>query len=151
MASKFAALQVSEAPVRMTIISPNTGDPVIRTDTNQEAWIELLPADGEFGAQIDRRIQDKILRRRVPRMSSKDIDNNVLEKLGHLTKAWSLAAPDGSPIDIQCTPENATELYTDVRWLRLQVSSFVNDLGNFQPTPSENSSTTPNGSSSSAA
>jgi hypothetical protein len=133
----------------MTLISPNTGDPIIRKDTNEEAWIELLPSDSEFGAQIDRRIQDKIMRRRVPRMSTKDLDNNILDKLGQLTKSWSLAAPDGSPIEIPCTPENATELYTDVRWLRLQVSAFVNDLGNFQPTLSENSSTTPNGSSSS--
>ena len=47
--------------------------------------------------------------------------------------------------------ENAMALYSDVQWLRDQVSNFVNDLGNFRPTLSENSSTTLSMTSDSAA
>lgn len=135
MASKFSGLSTSDAPGRMMIINPVTGDPLILKDTGEECWIELYPAQSKRGSEIDRELTTKVLRKRVQRMSAKDIDENVVAKLGMLTTGWSLALLNGEPLAVECTPENATELYTDVRWLRDQVSAYVNDLGNFQPTP----------------
>jgi hypothetical protein len=149
--NKFAGLAGPEAPARMTVISPWDPDPIVRNDTGEECWIELYPSLSEVGRQVDRKLLDKNLRRRAQRMSARDIEANVVEKLAGLTKAWSLAMPDGTPIDEPCTAENAIAIYTDVQWLRDQVSTFVNDLGNFRPTPSQTSSTTPSGISDSAA
>jgi hypothetical protein len=149
--SKFAGLQISEQPARMIVMSPWEPEPIVRKDTGEECWIDLHPSQSTIGRAIDRRLLDKTLRRRTQRAGAKDIEQNVIEKLAHLTKAWSLAMPDGTPIDEPCTPENALALYTDVQWLRDQVSNFVNDLGNFRPTPSENSSTSLSMNSDSAA
>ena len=134
MASKFSGLSTSDAPGRMTVINPVTNDPLVRADTNEECWIEAYPAQSRRGSEIDRELTTKVLRKRVQRMSAKDIDDNVIQKLGMLTTGWSLALLNGEPLGVECTPENAVELYTDVRWLRDQVSAWVNDLGNFQPT-----------------
>jgi hypothetical protein len=149
--NKFAGLAVPETPARMTVISPWDPDPIVRSDTGEECWIELYPSQSEVGRLVDRKLLDKNLRRRVQRMSAKDIEANVVEKLAGLTKAWCLAMPDGTPIDEPCTPENALAIYSDVQWLRDQVSTFVNDLGNWRPTLSQTSSTTPSGTSDSAA
>jgi len=148
---KFAGLQISEAPARMTLMNPWDPEPIVRRDTGEECWIELHPSQSDTGRAVDRKLLDKTLRRRVQRAAAKDIEANVIEKLAHLTKAWSLAMPDGTPINEPCTPENAMALYSDVQWLRDQVSNFVNDLGNFRPTLSENSSTTLSMTSDSAA
>jgi hypothetical protein len=154
MALKDLARQmVSEAPARMTLYGPN-GEPIVRNvsnGTSEECWIELYPSQSEVGRAIDRRLLDKALRRRTTRASARDVEQNVLEKLVHLTKAWSIAMPDGTPIDEPCTPDNVMVIYSGVQWVRDQVSNFVNDLGNFQATPLGNSSTSPNMSSDSAA
>ncbi len=136
MAGKFSGLATSDAPGRMTVIHPVTNDPLTLNSTGEECWIEAYPSQSKRGSEIDRELTTKVLRKRVQRMSAKDIDENVVAKLGMLTTGWKLALLNGEPLDVECTPENATELYTDVRWLRDQISTFVNDLGNFQPTPS---------------
>jgi hypothetical protein len=131
---KFDGLTVSEAPARMTILNPVTGDPVVRKDTGEEAWIELHPNESEVGARIEREITTKALRRRVQALRGRDLEENTIAKLAGLTINWNLALLDGSHIDLACTPDNAEQVYKDVRWLRNQVAAFVNDLGNFQPT-----------------
>jgi hypothetical protein len=139
----LAGFAMPEAPARMTLLNPANGDAIVHEDTGEEAWIELHPAQSAVGRAIDRRIIDKNLRRRVQRLSMKDLDANVVDKLAHLTQAWSLAYPNGKPIDLVCNPDNAAFVYDGVPWMREQVSNFVNDLGNFLTTPSTNSSTSP--------
>lgn len=136
MAGKFSAIPKFDTPDRMTIINPITGEPLVRSDTGEECWIQTYAAQSKRGSEIDRELTNKAMRKRIQRMTGKDVDENVIAKLGMLTTGWSLALLNGEPLDVECTPENATELYTDIRWLRDQVSAFVNDLGNFQPTVS---------------
>jgi hypothetical protein len=143
MAGKFAGLQLEEAAARMTVIHPIELTPLLDRDGN-ECWVELLPAEGKQGALIDRKASDKLLRRRVQRMTAKDIEENTIAKLAGLTKNWKLALLDGTPLPVPCTEENAVEVYTEVRWLRNQVATFANDLGNFQTTSSETSAISPN-------
>jgi|KBSMisStandDraft_5_1062788.scaffolds.fasta_scaffold1099441_1 hypothetical protein len=138
MAGKFAGLSLAEAPVKMTILNPTTGEPLKRRD-GEECWIEGFASQSKRGQEIDREQTTKALRRRVPRMSARDLDEGVAEKLGKLTTGWSLALLDGTPIDEPWSPENAIELFTDTKWLRDQWASWVNDLGNFQPSPSPTS------------
>jgi hypothetical protein len=139
MAGKFAGLSASEAPVKMIVLNPLTSEPLKRKDTGEECWIEGFASQSKKGAEIDRELTTKALRRRVPRMSAKDIEESVTEKLGRLVTGWSLALLDGTPITEPATPENAAELFSDVRWLRDQWSTWVNDLGNFPASPSPTS------------
>lgn len=139
MAGKFAGLASSETPERMSVVNPVTGEILLRKDTGDECWIEGHASQSRRGVEIDRELTTKALRRRVPRMSARDVEDGVNEKLGKLVTAWNLALLDGTPIEEPCTAENATELFTDVRWLRDQWSTFVNDLGNFPTSPSHTS------------
>jgi hypothetical protein len=140
MASKFAGLEVSGAPARMMVIHPATGEILVRNDTNAECWIEAYPAQSKRGTEIDREIRIKAMRSRggvgvvTPRM----IEEQQIVKLGQLTTAWNLALLDGTPIDVPYTEEDAIELYglPNAAWLRDQLFVFVQNLGNFQPTPS---------------
>jgi hypothetical protein len=141
--SKFSGLTVSEQPARMTVMHPIDLEPLVNKETKEECWIELLPTQGAAGALIDRQITDKALRRRVQRLTAKDVETNAIDKLAQLTSAWSLAELDGTPIKSPCTTENAAEMYAVVRWLRDQVATFTADLGNFQPTASPILSTSP--------
>lgn len=141
--TKFPGLTISEQPARMTVMHPIDLEPIINKETGAECWIELLPTQGAAGALIDRQITDKALRRRVQRLTGKDVESNAIDKLAQLTKAWSIAELDGTPIKTPCTTENAAELYGIVRWLREQVATFTADLGNFQPTSSPILSTSP--------
>lgn len=149
--AKFAGLVAKDGPARMTVINPWTAEPLVRNGEEEECWIELHSPQSDLARALDRRLLDKALRRRNARASVRDVEQNVIEKLAGLTKAWSMALLDGTPMDEPCNAENAAILYTDVLWLREQVSNFVNDLGNFRTTPSENSSTSLSMSSDSAA
>jgi hypothetical protein len=139
MAGKFAGLSLAEAPVKMPILNPTTAEPLKRSDTGEECWIEGFASQSKRGQEIDREQTTKALRRRVPRMSARDLEEGVAEKLGKLTTGWSLARLDGTPFDEPWSHENAIELFTDTKWLRDQWASWVNDLGNFQPSPSPTS------------
>lgn len=139
--TQFADFKIPEGTARMTLNSPYDQEPIIRSDNGEEAWIELLPSDSAVGRAVDRRQLDKIFRSRNQRVKAKEAEANVIEKLAYLTKAWSLATPNGVPIeDFPVTPENAIWFYTEFTWVRNQVGLFVADLGNFRPTLSENSS-----------
>jgi hypothetical protein len=139
MAGKFAGLSLAENAVRMTVLHPYTAEPLKREDTGEECWIEGYASQSKRGQEIDREQTTKALRRRVPRMSAKDLDEGVVEKLGKLTTGWNLALLDGTPIDEPWSEQNAIELFTDTKWLRDQWATWVNDLGNFQPSPSPTS------------
>jgi hypothetical protein len=143
MASKFAALGFKEAPARMTILHPVTLRPLVNSMTGEEAYIDLLPAQSQVGTAADRDTQDSYLRLRR-RVTAEDTEKATTLKLGKLTVGWSLALLNGAPLDIPCTPDNAMDLYGEIRWMRDQVSSFVTDLGNFPSNTSAISADTPN-------
>lgn len=150
MVKKFAGLAVAEQSARMTIQHPVTLEPLVNKVTKEECWIEMMPLNGERGQAIDRQITDRQLRRRVQRLTAKDVEANATERLAHITLGWSICNLDGEPIRTPFTPETAMEVYSEVRWLRDQVATFAADLGNFQPTSSEISSTSPSTTSSSS-
>lgn len=137
MAGKFSGLATSDAPARMTVIHPSTGEPLKRNDTGEECWIEAHPSDGKRGAAIDAELLTRRLRRRVQgTITANEVEKGTVAKLAMLTTGWSLALLDGTPIDVPYSEEDAIELYSmdNGRWLRNQLATFVGELGNFQPT-----------------
>jgi hypothetical protein len=137
--SKFAGLAVGvDRPARMTILHPVTGQAIRLLDAaghpnDQAAWIDVLSADSKVARDLEREAQNRRLRGRLRRVTAEDIEAEGVELLTALTKGWCLAALDGTPIDVPCTPENARELYStpDLAFLRRQVNEFAADLGNF--------------------
>jgi len=150
---KMAALSVPEAPAKLMLRNPYDGEPIVRNDNSEECWIEFHPSQSKFGQNVDRRLMDDNIRLRNQgrRMNAREIQDNVCKKLAMLTTNWCLAMLDGTPVDEPCNVENAHFYYTEVEWLREAASSFVNDLGNFRPTPSESSVTSQSTSSDSTA
>lgn len=139
MSNKFAGLGVAvDAPARMTIVHPVTGQPLrlLGLDgepTGEAAWIDLISADSAAARQHQREAQNRRLRARARSITAETIEADGTDLLAVLTRGWALATLDGTPIDVPCTPENARELYAtpELAWLRRQVDEFVADLGNF--------------------
>jgi hypothetical protein len=150
MPKKFAGFAFSEQSARMTVQHPVTLEPLVNKDTGEECWVELLPLNGERGNAIDRQITDKQLRRRVQRLTAKDVEGNAIERLAGVTLNWMLCDLNGNPMRLPFSTDLAAEVYGEVRWLRDQVATFAADLGNFQSTSSGTSSGLPSTSSDSS-
>jgi acyl-CoA reductase-like NAD-dependent aldehyde dehydrogenase len=132
--SKFAGLGVAvDAPARMTILHPTTGQPLRNAATGEAAWISLLSADSAAARQHQREAQNRRLRARARSITAETLEADGTELLAVLTRDWSLVTLEGAPIDVPCTVENARELYgtPDLAFIRRQVDEFVADLGNF--------------------
>jgi hypothetical protein len=75
------------------------------------------------------------------RLTPEELEAEATDLLVALTHGWFLLAPDGSPIDLPFTAENARRIYDKVWWVREQVDEFAADRGNFTPPSSPTSST----------
>lgn len=133
--SKFSGLGLAvDAPARMMITNPVTGQPLRNRETGEDGWIDLLSASGTVGRAHDRVVTDRRIKlgRRV---KAEEIDGDTVEKIAKLTKGWSLLLLDGTPLAVECNLANARELYglTETAWLLEQAAAFVADLGNFPP------------------
>jgi hypothetical protein len=132
--SKFAGLGLAvEAPARMTILHPATGQPLRNAQTGEPAWIDLLSADSPAARAHQREAQNRRLKARARSVTAEMLEADGTDLLAALTKGWQLVTLDGAPIVEPCTPENARELYAapELAFIRRQVDEFVADLGNF--------------------
>ena len=97
MPKKFAGLAISEQSAKMSVLDPVNLEPIVNKVTGEECWIEVLPINGERGQAIDRQITDRALRRRVQRLTVRDVDSNAVERLANVTVGWCLANLCGDP------------------------------------------------------
>lgn len=133
--SKFAGLGVPVDDVsRLTLLDPYTGQAIRNPETKETAWIDLLPATSRIGKAHDRQMLDKNIKRGVRRMTAEELEADEIEKLAKLTKGWSLLLPDGTPLPVEFSTDNARELYSEPAaiWIVDQVRQWVADLGNFR-------------------
>lgn len=130
---KFDALALPvEKAGRMTIVHPVSRQP-LRTEAG-DAYIDLFSAESEVARKHQRAVQRRrIAMRGRGKITPEEIEAEAVELLSALTAGWSLAALDGSAIDVPFTQDNARELYADngLSWLREQADEFVSDRGNF--------------------
>ena len=152
--SKFAGLGLqTDAPSRMTILHPVTGQPLRvctigadgKPEFREEAYIELLSRDSTVARRHDRAVADKQLRSRGRRLTAEELEGDRLERLAKLTRGWRLCGLDGAPIDVDFSEGTARELYAEptLSWLRDQAQTWVDDLGNYAPAASKSSSPSP--------
>jgi hypothetical protein len=139
LGGKFGGLALAvDVAMRMSILHPITRQPLRDKDGN-DCWIDLLAAESSVGRAHDRFTIDNQIRVGAKRLTAEQIDASLTEKLSKLTKAWKLASLDGEPLDVECTPANARELYAiqELSWLRSAVLEFAVELGNFRPAASQ--------------
>jgi len=135
------ALAVNDAR-RMPILHPKTNNPLKSRTNGAEAYIDLISSDSDR-ARFQLR---ETLRRRMAaaqrvgraRVTPEEQEAEGVDLLVSMTTGWLLLTPDGDPIDVPCTPENARLLYDDNRffWIKRQVDEFTADAGNFMPNSS---------------
>jgi hypothetical protein len=136
--SKFEGLTLAvEQSHRMTIMHPVTNQPLrIKGAPEGEdvAFIDVLSADGETARKHAREVGNKRLQRRGrARLKHEEFEEDEVDLLAKLTKGWKLATLDGAPMDLECTPRNARELYAlpGAAWLAEQVNQAAADRSLF--------------------
>lgn len=153
MPGKFAKLAADvAASYRAEIIDPRTNAPLRDRDGNV-SYIDVLSTDSpkarEFEKGRRKDLRQRLLRSRTGTIDTPDqIDENC-ELLALLTVDWHLVGWDGEVIDLPCTVENATELYTEPGMASIfnAVWFAANNVANFLPPAPPRSSAMPSGSS----
>lgn len=131
--SQFAALAVkADAPSRMIIMHPATGEPLLGAD-GEPAWIDLHSTDSPAAQKHQRAAQNRRLQSRARKITAEELESEGVDLLATLTAGWRLLGLDGAVLDIPCTRANAAELYAEpaAAWIREQVNMFAADRGNF--------------------
>lgn len=144
MTNKFASLVADVSkPFVVELIDPSTEE-VIRDKDGKAAFIAVWAADGEQGRNFDKqKRKDLILRIRKSRTGKIEPDDQLEENIAKccaLTHSWYLVDRlTGEPIEVDCTPENAADLYgpPGMGWIFVQPWVAANDAANFLPKPSK--------------
>jgi hypothetical protein len=151
--STLEASLVIDKPRRMPLLNFQTQQP-IRDAEGNEGWVDVYSGD----SQIRRRHEREVTRRRYNmrgrgKLTPEETEAEATDLLVALTADWYLLTPNGVPLDLPFTPENARRLYDApvARWIREQVDEFSADRGNFMPGSSLTSSSGPKPSSERAA
>lgn len=118
----------------MTVRHPVSGEPLLTEATEHEkarpVTITLLGTDSEVAEKIQREAQRRRLKKGFGHKTTpEELDASTLDLLAALTVAWDgIGNAEG---EIECTVENAKQIYRDFPWIKKQVDEYVVDLGNF--------------------
>ena len=118
----------------MEVRHPDTGDLILQDD-GRPVTIRLAGADSTHFQRIARHNLNRRLkaqrsgRRMANEITAEDLDRERLEQLVGCTLAWEGIAVDNETVE--CTPENARNVYTRFRWLREAAEDFQTDRSNF--------------------
>lgn len=87
-----------------------------------------------FDSQRYRTAQNKMLNARMAlkggrRITAEEVDAQHINLLAAVTISWEGLEWNGEKLE--CTPENAKMLYSELPWLRDQASEFITDRANF--------------------
>ncbi len=131
--STLSTKQKSEEGVVMTVEDPRTGEPLL-DDQGEGVTITVAGSDSKAYRTYSRKIQNKRLKNLKPGQRSLNIDSEemeeeALELMCKCTLGWSGIAWQGEALE--CTPQNAKMLFTELGWLREQVDIFITDRANF--------------------
>ena len=131
--SKLSSLFLQvEAPARMIIKNPLTGEPLLDSNGNP-AWIDIASSESKKGQAANRAAMNRRLKSRSRQLSAEEIEQESLELLCALTVDWYLVGLNGERIEAAFTPTNVREAYEGAPWLQKQVDAFAGDLGNYRP------------------
>ncbi|MEO3386005.1 hypothetical protein [Mesorhizobium sp. CAU 1741] len=154
MTSKFGGLAAKVSDTyRVEIIDP-ISDAILSDKHGNPAYIDVLSMDSDAARAFDTDARKRAFRaaRKSRTGMPDDIDQREenQQKLAKLTKGWHLVDPTTCEVlDVECTPANALELYSEpgMSWLFVQVFAEASNAGNFMTRGSKSSSPTQSTSS----
>lgn len=154
MTSKFAALAADVSDTYRVEIIDQVTDDILRDKEGKACYIDVLSTDSAVGRAFDADARKRTFRSARKSRTGMPDDIDQLEenqqKLAKLTRGWYLVDPSTrEQIDVECSPENAFELYSEagMNWLYIQVWAGAANAGNFMKRPSKTSSPSPTTSS----
>ena len=132
--SSLDSREAAGAGKPMTVRHPVSGEPLYtdatETEKGRPVTITLLGSDSAIAEKIQREAQRRRLKKGFGHKTTpEELDAETLNLLAALTVAWDgIGNADG---EIECTTENAKQVYRDFPWIKKQVDEYVVDLGNF--------------------
>ena len=149
--SKFGNLNATtvDKPFRVEIIDPTTEE-VVTDLAGLPMYIDVWSTDSPQARNYDKakraELRLKAKQSRNGQAPVEDAVETAWVKLAQLTAAWRLVDRlTGEELDVECTPDNALELYSEkgMAWLYNQVLLAASDPANFMQKPARRSATTP--------
>jgi hypothetical protein len=117
--------QWMDAGATLTLRHPVSDEPL------DGVTITLLGVESTLGEKLMRDAQRRRLKKDFQyKPTPEELESDTLRLLGALTKSWTNIGKAGELIE--CTADNAAQLYKDRPWIKKQVDEFVADLGNYQ-------------------
>lgn len=118
---------VADQGAWLTLKHPTTGDDL-------PVKIKLAGRDSKLWRDAERAYADNRLERmqrngKIGTIKTADVERRGLRLLATVTMAWENVEIDGKPV--QCTKEQAEQLYARFPWIAEQVDEFVGDRSNF--------------------
>lgn len=141
--SKLDTVAACDEGADLELTHPITGAVLTDEKTGEAVSIKLIGADSKEYQSLTHKAQTKRLNKRLSRggvvkMTAEELDADALELLVHCTKGWKHVLVDGKELVFNET--NARQLYTRFPWIRDQVSDFVQERANFLGESSNHSS-----------
>jgi hypothetical protein len=131
--SKFAGLGLAvDTPFIVQLQHPVSGA-ALRTASGEEATITLLSGDSQAArAHQNRTLNARLSQRVRGSITAEQLEAEQVELLTTLTQSWVLVDLDGNALDVDCTPQNARDLYAarECRWIREQVEQAIDNRKN---------------------
>ena len=138
MGKTFADLELPvDKPGRMTILDPATGISLKRAD-GSEAYLDLFSQDSPAGVAYSRDLRKRALKRNGRKLTTEEIEAELIEQTVALCAGWSLATRDGRDLDVPFTKDVAREFFENpaLAWVRRQADTFTSEIANFVPASS---------------
>lgn len=131
---KYDTKERAEKGAIMPVLSPETQRPLFDDTTGEQVQITLLGADSSRFRKGQFELAREQLRttRRRTNSTADDMEaalKTLIGVLAECTLDWKHIAWNGEVLE--CNKPNATMLYTELPWLREQVSEFVQDRANY--------------------
>jgi hypothetical protein len=129
MSDPFDKLNVVAVDKPFRVMLLGADDLPWKDKNGQQAWIEIYSSDSDVARKFRNELRTQRLRMRNPNQ----LTGEDRELLAALTSAWYLPEPNGDPLDIPCTRDNAFMLYNDNRrtFIYYQVDMAASDRKNF--------------------
>lgn len=127
----FDLTAAAEKGATLTLRHPTTDEDLLDAKGSPITITVLGNDSREFRRKMDELTRQR--QRKKGNVSLVEGERLAAELLASVTKAWSGIDWEGKPLE--CNYENATMLYRERSWVRLQVDEFVADAGNFFKKP----------------
>ena len=119
--------------VEVTLVHPNTLEPLMNEGTDREMTITLYaPHSKEYKKlmheQTDKRIEQMQKRNKAATLKAADLEKATIDILAKATKEWDITFDGESP---KLTVAKAREIYTEAFWLKDQLEEAISDTLDF--------------------